>query len=110
MDFDQFGLLKTLYRHYFILILLIVAKCRRKYALVSLYRVGPVTTVSNSENSLLLTSQQVVIRYTLRKSRAGHWMRTEFSNYGEWLLDSLTNRLEAPKEEWPILSLWKNPN
>jgi hypothetical protein len=72
--------------------------------------IGLVTTVSNSENSLLLTSQQVVIRYTLRKSRAGHWMRTEFSNYCEWLLDSLTNRLEAPKEEWPILSLWKNLN
>lgn len=63
--------------------------------------IGPYTTVNDSERGYFLTSQQVTIRYILKKSRAGHWMRTEYKSFCEWLSESLASRLEAPAEKWP---------
>jgi hypothetical protein len=63
--------------------------------------IGHYTTVSDSESGCWLTSQQVTIRYVLKKSRAGHWMRGEYKSFCEWLSESLASRLEAPPEKWP---------
>lgn len=63
--------------------------------------IGPYTTAGDSDDGYWLTSQQVIIQYTLRKSRSGHWRRSEYRDYCEWLCESLVSRLEAPSEEWP---------
>jgi hypothetical protein len=75
---------------------------------IPIENIGEITTVSDSDNCCWLTSQQVIIRYTLRKSRAGHCMRSEYRDFCKWLIDSLTNRLEANKEDLPKVIIMKN--
>lgn len=63
--------------------------------------IGPNVTYTQGREHLTLTSQEVSIGYTLKKLKAGHHMREDYRKFGDYLVSSLKERLEAPSDIWP---------